>query len=89
MSRSLAFVRAALGLAGDAAHAFAHVGEVRSNALGVTALETLRARQQQASALLKDAQPKLALSLLQAALADAAGLAKADPLQIKLRLNEA
>ena len=89
LRESVARVRVALGLPKDAAAGFAHVADFRSKALGATAIETLRARQQQASALLEDSQPKLALTLLEAALANAAGLTKADPLRIKLRLNQA
>ncbi len=89
LRESVARVRVALGMPGDAVHGFAQVADFRSNALGATAPETLRARQQQASALLEDAQPKPALVLLQVALANAGGLARADPLRIKLRLNEA
>ena len=89
LRESVARVRVALGLPKGAAAGFAQVAEFRSKVLGASAVETLRARQQQASALLEDSQPKLALTLLEAALANAEGLAKADPLRIKLRLNEA
>ena len=89
LRESVARVRLALGLPGEAARSFALVADARSKALGATAPETLRARQQQASALLEDAQPKPALALVQAALANAGGLARVDPLRLKLRLNEA
>ncbi|MDI1253747.1 tetratricopeptide repeat protein [Thermomonas sp.] len=89
LRESVARVRVALGLPKDAARGFAQVADYRSKALGAASPETLRARQEQASALLDDAQPKPALVLLQAALANAGRLARADPLLIKLRMNEA
>lgn len=89
LRESVARVRVALGLAGDAARGFAQVADFRSKALGAASPETLRARQQQASALLDDGQSKPALGLIQAALANAGGLSWADPLRIKLRMNEA
>lgn len=89
LRESVARVRVALGLPGDAVRGFAQVAAFRSKALGPAAPETLRVRQEQASALLEDAQPKPALALLRAALVDAGGLARTDPLRIKLRMNEA
>ena len=89
LRESVAGVRVALGLPGDAARGFGQVADSRSEALGPEAPETLRARQEQASALLQDARPKPALALLQDALANAGGLARSDPLRIRLRMDEA
>ncbi len=89
LRESVARVRLALGLPAAAARGFAQVAGFRSKSLGLAAPETLRARQQQANALLQDAQPEPALALLQAALANAGALARADSLRIKLRLNQA
>ena len=89
LRESVARVRMALGLPQDAARGFAQVADYRAAALGRAAPETLRARQAQASALLEAGEPKPALALVQAAMADAAALLPSDALRIKLRLNEA
>lgn len=89
LREAVARVRVALGLPKEAIRGFAQVADYRSKALGAASPETLRARQEQVSALLDDAQPKLALALVQAALINSTGLARADPLRIKLRMNEA
>ena len=89
LHESVAKVRLALGLPKDAARIFAQVADYRSRALGATAPETLRARQQQAGALLEAAEPKDALALVETALRDAATLPASEPLRLKLRLNQA
>ena len=89
LRESVARVRVALGLPAAAARGFAQVVAFRVKALGAGSPHTLRAQEEQASAMLDDAQSKPALALIQAALAHARGLAKADPLRIKLRMNEA
>ena len=89
LRESVAKVRLALGLPKDAARIFAQVADYRSRALGATAPETLRARQQQAGALLEAAEPKDALALVETALRDAASLPASEPLRLKLRLNQA
>ncbi len=89
LRESVARVRSGLGLDEAAAVGFGQVADYRSGALGKTAPATLRARQQQASALLLAAQPKPALALLQRSLQDAAALAPDDPLRIKLQMHEA
>ena len=88
LRESVARVRIALGLPQEAALGFAQVADYRAAALGGGAAETLRARQAQASALLEAGEPKPALALVDAALADA-GLPPGDALRIKLRLNQA
>ncbi len=89
LRESVAKVRLALGLPKDAARIFARVADYRAGALGAAAPETLRARQQQAAAMLEAAEPKDALALVQAALRDAARLPLGEPVRLKLRLDEA
>ena len=89
LRESVARVRQALGLPAEAAAEFARVAEARTRALGPRDPATLRARQQQASALLEATDAKSALALAQATLAAGAQLAPADPLRLRLRLLEA
>jgi len=89
LRESVAKVRLALGLPKEAARIFAQVADYRSKALGATALETLRARQQQAGAMLEAAETKDALALLETALRDAAALPAGESVRLKLRLGQA
>ena len=89
LRESVARVRLALGLPKDAARIFAQVADYRSKALGAAAPETLRARQQQAGAMLDAAESKDALALVEAALRDAAALPAGEPVRLKLRLDQA
>jgi len=89
LRESVARVRQALGLPAEAAAEFARVAEARTRSLGPRDPATLRARQQQASALLEAADAKSALALAQATLAAGAQLPPADPLRLRLRLLEA
>ena len=89
LRESVAGVREALGLHGAAADGYRQVAEYREKSLGAHAPATLKAREEQASAMLRDAQTKPALALLQRSLADAAALSPQDPLRIKLELAQA
>ena len=89
LRESVAKVRLALGLPKQAAAGFAQVADYRSKALGAASPKTLSARQQQVSALLEDAQPKAAMALLDTVLPKAQQLLQADPIGLKLRLNQA
>ena len=89
LHESVARVRLALGLPQAAAAGFARVADFRAKTLGANAPETLKARQEQAGALLDGADPKQALALAQSALHDAAALPPSDPSRIRLRLDEA
>jgi non-specific serine/threonine protein kinase/serine/threonine-protein kinase len=89
LRESVARVRQALGLPAAAAAEFARVAEARARSLGAGDPATLRARQQQASALLEAADAKSALALARASLRDGAALVAADPLRLRLRLSEA
>ena len=89
LRESVARVRVALGLADAAAAGFAEVAGYRARALGEAAPETLKARQEQARALLDASRAKDALAVADAALRNATGLPADDPLRIKLRLDQA
>ena len=89
LRESVAKVRLALGLPEDAARIFAQVADYRSKALGAAALDTLRARQQQAGAMLDAAESKDALALVETALRDAGTLPASEPVRLKLRLDQA
>ncbi|MFT3896469.1 MAG: serine/threonine-protein kinase [Thermomonas sp.] len=89
LRESVARVRVALGLPQAAVAGFAEVADYRAKALGANAPETLKARQEQAGALLDAADPKRALALAQSALRDAASLPPRDEVRIRLRMNEA
>jgi non-specific serine/threonine protein kinase/serine/threonine-protein kinase len=89
LRESVARVRLALGLPQAAAAGFARVADYRAKALGANAPETLKARQEQAGALLDAADPKQALALARSALRDAAALPPSDPSRIRLRMDEA
>jgi non-specific serine/threonine protein kinase/serine/threonine-protein kinase len=89
LRESVARVRIALGLPKAAAAGFADVAAYRTRALGASAADTLRARQEQAGALLAAAEPKQALAVAQAALRDAAALPPSDPSRIRLRMHHA
>ena len=89
LRESVAKVRLALGLPKEAARIFAQVADYRSKALGATALETLRARQQQAGAMLEAAETKDALALVETVLRDAAALPAGESVRLKLRLGQA
>src|SRR3546814_11233930 len=54
-----------------AATGFAQVADYRERVLGASAVPTLKARAEQASAMLSSAQPEPALALLQQTLSDA------------------
>ncbi|QNN47090.1 serine/threonine protein kinase [Thermomonas brevis] len=89
LRESVARVRVALGLPDAAAAGFAQVAGYRARALGEAAPETLKARQEQARALLDASRAKDALAVADAALHNAERLPANDPLRIKLRLDQA
>ncbi|GAA5010326.1 serine/threonine protein kinase [Pseudoluteimonas lycopersici] len=89
LRESVARVRIALGLPQAAAAGFAQVADYRAKTLGAHAPETLKARQEQAGALLDAADPKQALALAQSSLRDAASLPPRDDVRIRLRMDEA
>src|SRR5690606_38623354 len=82
-------VRDAMGLPAAAAEGYRAVADHRERALGPAAGRTLRARNEQAGALLAAEQPAQAKQVLERALAHADGLAGDDPLRIRLQLNHA
>src|SRR3546814_3272295 len=89
LRESVAKVRQALGLPEAAADGYRRVADYREKALGARAEPTLRARAEQASAMLLAAQPKPALALLQKTLSDASALPPDDPLRIRLEMEHA
>jgi non-specific serine/threonine protein kinase/serine/threonine-protein kinase len=89
LRESVARVRDALGLPEAAAAGFGKVADYREQALGASAVPTLDARRQQATAMLSAQQPKPALALLQRTLSDAASLPPDDPLRIRLEMAQA
>lgn len=89
LRESVANVRIALGLLDAAVAGFAQVADYRARAFGESAPETLKARQEQARALLDAARAKEAQPLVETALRNAARLPANDPLRIKLRLDQA
>jgi non-specific serine/threonine protein kinase/serine/threonine-protein kinase len=89
LRESVAKIKLKLGLMQEAAHGFAQVADYRTKALGATAPQTLRARLEQADALLGAADYKAALALGEETLRNAEHLPAADPMRIKLRLNQA
>jgi non-specific serine/threonine protein kinase/serine/threonine-protein kinase len=89
LRESVAKVREALGLPEAAATGYGQVADYRERALGARAVPTLRARAEQASALLLSAQPKPALALLQQTLSDASALPPDEPLRIRLEMDQA
>src|SRR3546814_6952590 len=72
-----------------AATGFAQVADYRERVLGASAVPTLKARAEQASAMLSSAQPEPALALLQQTLSDASALPPDEPLRIRLEMNHA
>ena len=89
LRESVTHVREALGLHEAAVKGYRQVAEYREKALGPKALPTLKARSDEAGAMLLAAQPKPALALLQRTLADASALPADDPLRIKLEMHHA
>jgi non-specific serine/threonine protein kinase/serine/threonine-protein kinase len=89
LRESVAKVRVALGLPAAAATGFAQVAGYRARALGESAPETLKARQEQARALLDATETKQALAVVEAALGHATRLPADDALRIRLRLDQA
>jgi len=89
LRESVARVRDALGLPGAAADGYRQVADDREAALGAGAMPTLRARNEQASALLAAAQPAQARQVLEQALVHAGALPPDEPLRIQLQLNHA
>src|SRR5690606_27112012 len=89
LRESVAKVREALGLPEAAAAGFAQVADYRERALGASAVPTLQARAEQASAMLAAAQPKPAHELLRQTLSDASALPPDDPLRIRLEMDQA
>ncbi|HEY9541062.1 MAG TPA: tetratricopeptide repeat protein, partial [Luteimonas sp.] len=89
LRESVAKVREALGLPEAAATGFAQVADYRERVLGASAVPTLKARAEQASAMLSSAQPEPALALLQQTLSDASALPPDEPLRIRLEMNHA
>src|SRR3546814_9035534 len=88
LRESVAKVRQALGLPEAAADGYRRVADYREKALGARAEPTLRARAEQASAMLLAAQPKPALALLQKTLSDASALPPDDPLRSEEHTSE-
>src|SRR3546814_13442294 len=72
-----------------AATGFAQVADYRERVLGASAVPTLKARAEQASAMLSSAQPEPALALLQQTLSDASVLPPDEPLRIRPEMNHA
>lgn len=89
LRESVARVRVALGLPDAAAAGFAQVADYRARAYGNAAPKTLKARQEQARALLDASRAKDALAVADFALQNAVQLPANDALRIKLRLDQA
>lgn len=89
LRESVARVRQNLGLPQPAAAGFAAVAAARERALGAGDPQALKAREEQAFALLDAAQPEPARHIAEAALARATALAAGDPLRLRLQLARA